>query len=305
MTIQIHDFYYYTINGICTGIGLYNIYHLAKTTKKKYYEIQDEKPYDESLTAKEKCELIGHIALTCLSFFSTLSMSISLSQESYNIFSSKKALSYIKTNPPFHALTNSALSLEQFDQFLKMSRLALVIGYLGLGFILFNKEHENPWDNPLLRGFIFSINLFLGNNLLTPNQNFIAIRISDSLIKAFHAISQNEAKLSFPTVTFNRELSVSIPEKWHRDDILSRYICPITQSPIRCPLILTHAGRLYYFEKYALIKWAKLSRKGNLFKNPLTQEWTTINKISFNPNFLRKIETRIKELQEEEKIAAI
>jgi hypothetical protein len=305
MTFLKENFGYYAINSICMGISFLHAYQAAKTGKKRYKEIQEEKLYGESLTLSEKVELITHVAMSCLSLLSTVFMSIPFSKElQYVFFSSDKIFNHLKTYP-----FSRSFSISQFEFFLKRARWITTLGHICMKTLILMQNGERTdlscMDAFLKTHIVFFIPFTLGERSTSPiglKERFLITRILDTLVKSMDHRYQKQKKHFFPEAISSKDLPNYIPEKWHTDPILSKNICPITGEPIRCPLTCIHNQHFFHFEKNAIVRWLKKKNiGGEFFRNPTTNEWLLIDSLFFNVELSQVIENQLRELENKEK----
>jgi hypothetical protein len=85
-----------------------------------------------------------------------------------------------------------------------------------------------------------------------------------------------------------------IPDALHEDTVFQRYVCPITQRPIRYPLRGPN-GTLY--ERSAIEEWCR--RGEGAMNDPFTRRLTTIQEYAPVPMLQNIIDTRLRWHQEE------
>ena len=83
----------------------------------------------------------------------------------------------------------------------------------------------------------------------------------------------------------------TIPEEFEDDEILSQYTCPITQSPIRHPVIDPTSGTMY--ERAAIEEWIDHHHTSPLSRAPLEKDQLVPNR-----EIQERIDNRLRELQE-------
>ncbi len=95
------------------------------------------------------------------------------------------------------------------------------------------------------------------------------------------------------------DLPNEIPDRFHKDPILSQFICPFTQSPIRFPATIKSSdGEFSFnFEKSAIIHWIEeCRRQRNPIINPYTREEFDPKNLVENLDLQALIENRLRVL---------